>query len=293
MPTLFQTRQQQVLAPETNPPQTIPVCKPAAFVRPPPPAPRRALRTHACAAAGTGTGQQTVTLAQLPLTLPPPGKSVYHVRRYVDNVAALRQVLAQQDISFGVNRIVPTPAPDPDPDPPPGSYQPPLGDIGFSVWSAIVMVMAHLADKHDVDVFTRLEKLEKTTRPLIDRTLHLLKYYHMPRTFDAVHSGTDPAPYLALRDRQPFDSEAFFKRINLDADHLIDAMVCCREEAPPGAAIDWPPPSFARPAPTPVPAPAPAVPPAPEIAAIIGKQAQKPRVGTKRAKKIVNPRRKS
>jgi hypothetical protein len=293
MPTLFQTRQQQAVASESNPPQTKPaICQPAAIVRRTAPPPRRALRTYACAAAAAE--QRTVTLAQLPLLVPPPGKSVYHVRRYVDNVAATRQVLAQQNISLGVNRPFPPPAPDPDPYPPPGAYQPPLGYIGFSVWSVLVMIMAHLADKHDVNVFTRLEKLEKTTRPLIDRAMLLLKYYDMPRTLAALEQGTDPAPYLALRDRHEYDTEAFFKQLGLSADHLIDATICCRKEAPPGRAIDWPPPAAtAAPATPPAPSTVPATAADIEVAAALASEAQKPRIGTKRAKKIVNPRRKS
>lgn len=294
MRTSFQTYPQQAVALEAELPQSPPAtCRPAAFVRTTPVV-KRAKRIHAC------TPQQTRVLPQarieqLPLPVPRPGKSAIHRRMYVDNIAGLRQVLAQAEISSVIGRQSPPTDPDDGTDPVPDTPDlHPLGDIGFSVYSAIIMVANHLADTHDVDARSFLEKLEKITRPLIFKVDRLLEFHKMPKTRQAFLQAVDPKPFLALIANGHEGTDAVFDRINATGDLIIEALAWVGIEAPEGRAIDWRPTTTPPAAPTaPGPPTAPAAASVAELAESPGAAAAEPpqpRIGTKRAKKITTPR---
>lgn len=294
MRTLFQTQQQQAVALEAGPPQSPPaVCRPVAFVRPAPPAPKRARRIHACVSQAPAAA--SARLEQLPLIAPRPGHSRIHQSMYVGNVASLRQVLAQVEISSSILRPRPPTDPYPDQEPGPGTVPdgPPLNDIGFSVYSAVVMTANHLADMNDVTVFSFLEKLQKITSPLIMKVIKLLRHYEMPRSLEAFLKAVDPQPFLDLIDKERQTpgtaSDMVYDLINASGDALIETMAWIRIEAPEGQAFDWPPQSAepAQPAP-----PDPETGTEPELELLLARQGSKPRIGTKRAKKTAAPRRK-
>lgn len=296
MRTSFQTYPQQAVALEAELPQSPPAtCRPAAFVRTTPVV-KRAKRIHACTPQPTRVLPQA-RIEQLPLPVPRPGKSAIHRRMYNDNVAGLRQVLAQAEISSVIERRQSPPTdPDGGTDPVPDTPDlHPLSDIGFSVYSAIIMVANHLADTHDVDARSFLEKLEKITRPLIFKVDRLLEFHKMPKTRQAFLQAVDPKPFLTLIADGYEGTDAVFDRINATGDLIIEALAWVGIEAPEGRAIDW------RPTTTPPTAPGtPTAPAAASVATFVEEPAESPgaaaaeppkaRIGTKRAKKIATPR---
>lgn len=296
MRTLFQTQQQQAVALEAGPPQSPPpVCRPVPFVRPAPPAPKRARRIQACVYQAPAAA--SAHIEQLPLIVPRPGHSRIHQSMYVSNVASLRQVLAQVEISSSILR--PRPPTDPYPDPGTGTGPgtvpdgPPLNDIGFTVYSAVVMTATHLADMNNVTAESFLEKLQKITSPLIMKVIKLLRHYAMPRSLETFLKAVDPQPFLDLIDKERqtpgVASDIVYDLINASGDALIETMNWIRIEAPEGRAFDWPP-YAAGPA---QPAPSEPVPDTePELELLVARQASKPGIGTKRAKKTAAPRRK-
>ncbi len=247
MRTTFQTPQQQAVALDIVPPQTPPVvCARPAIVRPPPPPVKRAKRHVACAPPATTVAG--LRAQDVPLFLPPVGKSRIHMQYYAQNLASVRQVLAQQEISRGIDRQFPSDDDGTVPGPPPGTTPgttpdvdtggPHLGDIGYAMFARLIAIAAQLADMDKVTVFSHLEKLLKTAKPNIDIALRFLDYYKMFRTRAAVQLAVAPEPYLELAKLSQEGlniDDAFAERLHLGAEAMIEAMNCCIEEAP----DDW------------------------------------------------------
>lgn len=247
MRTTFQTPQQQAVALDIVPPQTPPVvCARPAIVRPPPPPVKRAKRHVACAPPATTVAG--LRAQDVPLFLPPAGKSRIHMQYYAQNLASVRQVLAQQEISRGIDRQFPSDDDGTVPGPPPGTTPgttpdvdtggPHLGDIGYAMFARLIAIAAQLADMDKVTVFSHLEKLLKTAKPNIDIALRFLDYYKMFRTRAAVQLAVAPEPYLELAKLSQEGlniDDAFAERLHLGAEAMIEAMNCCIEEAP----DDW------------------------------------------------------
>ncbi|MFZ5637362.1 MAG: hypothetical protein ACOY82_12360 [Pseudomonadota bacterium] len=303
MRTTFQTPQQQAVALDIVPPQAQPAaCVRPAIVRPPPPPVKRAKRNVACI-------PQTTAIARLhaedvPLFLPPVGKSRIHMQYYAQNLASVRQVLAQQEISRGIDRRLPpddggtipgtspgtTPGTIPGTGPTPDidAVGPHLGDIGYAMFARLIAIAAQLADMDKVTVFSHLDKLLKTAKPNIDIALRFLDYYKMFRTHAALKLAVAPEPYLELaklaQEGRNID-DAFAELLHLGAETMIEAMNCCIEEAP----ADW---RQDRLTPTVAVAPQPSVetpiPYGDDIA--IAAAAPAARIGNKRAKKTSGSR---
>lgn len=248
MRTTFQTPQQQAVALDIVPPQAQPaVCVRPAIVRPPPPPVKRAKRNVACAPQTTAVAR--LRAEDVPLFLPPVGKSRIHMQYYAQNLASVRQVLAQQDISRGIDRRLP---PDDDgtiPGTPPGTNPdygqgpdwshgaPDLGGIGYAMFARIVAIASQLADMHEVSLSSHLEKLLKTARPHIDIAMRELSKFEMTNTRAMLEGAVDPRPYLELAERELHGEKVnaeFARRLHGGAKAMIEAMRVCIHEAPEG-----------------------------------------------------------
>ena len=212
-------------------------CGLAKVVRTPASMTRKARKIHACPPAATQTSTARLTATDIPLWLPPPGRSVYHRRWSLDALTSMQQLLAQQDISTNVLSGAAGTPPDA------VEFDPHLNDLAYSLIADVVSVAGHLMDKVDVSAASFLwEKLEKKTANSIFALRERLVAHGLDSALAAFDHAVDPAPYKAFLSERPPElrSRAVYDQINLSAGFLVLTMLEIALNAQDGPAEDWP-----------------------------------------------------
>lgn len=245
---------------------------------------RKPRRVVACPAKPAPTTTSVLKSEDIPLWVPPTGRSAYHRRLELDARTSMQQLLAQHEISAQMRRTDNgTGSTTPDVE-----FDPQLNDLAYSLIADIVTIAGHLMDKVDVTAESYLkEKLMAKTSGYILALAERLRKYGMTGALQALQHAVEPKPFVEFLSAQPAQNttRAVYDRINLNAGHLLLAMLEIALHAPDVDVDDWP-----DPGPDAGPGIAPAEPQSvPAAAAIVrgsGKRAK--RVGRKTA----SPRRK-
>jgi hypothetical protein len=221
------------------------------------------------------------TQATVSMYVPFPGRSVLHKRMHADNLAAIGQVLQQQQIALATGIIAKSRPERPDP----GDIEARINDAKYSLIADVSAVTAHLLDKHGVDAGTFLEdKLMSNTAPLISEVRALLSQYDLDAASNTFEAAIDQEAFRRFIAMQDLQSRAVYDEINRRAGYLVATMFLIAV-ADFGNGIDpgdWPaPPDTTYQGQTPF-VQAPFAQAAPQPAS--------PKIAAKRAKKIAAPR---
>lgn len=200
---------------------------------------RKPRRVVACPAKPAPSTTSVLKSEDIPLWLPPTGRSAYHRRLELDARTSMQQLLAQHEISTNMRR---TDAGTGTQTMPEAGFDPQLNDLAFSLLADAAPILAHLVDRVDVSAESVLyEKLQGKTLPFIRKLAPRLKEYALDDALEYLAKAVDEQPFVDFVQRKQSTAPAVYDHIDLCVGLMLMAMVEIARHAPDRAPGDWPP----------------------------------------------------